>query len=47
MYIKVVEERELELRLGKEYLQYKRGTSFIVPRLRRYTRQEAEACPES
>jgi protein-S-isoprenylcysteine O-methyltransferase Ste14 len=47
MYIKVIEERELELRFGEEYLQYKRGTSFIVPRLRRYTRQEAEACPES
>jgi len=30
-YIKVVEERELELRFGEEYLQYKRGTSFIVP----------------
>jgi protein-S-isoprenylcysteine O-methyltransferase Ste14 len=47
MYIKVIEERELESRFGEEYLQYKRRTSFIVPRLRRYTRQEAEDCPES
>ena len=39
-YIKVVEERELELRFGKEYLQYKRGTSFIVPRPRKCIRQE-------
>ena len=47
IYIKVIEEGELESRFRTEYLQYKRRTSFIVPRLRRYTRQEAEACPES
>lgn len=47
MYIKVIEERELELRFGKEYLQYKRGTSFIVPRPRKYIQQESEPLPES
>lgn len=40
IYIKVVEERELELRFGKEYLQYKRGTSFIMPRPRKRIQQE-------
>jgi protein-S-isoprenylcysteine O-methyltransferase Ste14 len=47
IYIKVIEERELELRFGKEYLQYKRGTSFIVPRPRKYIQQESEPLPES
>lgn len=36
IYIKVVEERELELRFGEEYLQYKRVTSFILPRPRKH-----------
>jgi protein-S-isoprenylcysteine O-methyltransferase Ste14 len=40
IYIKVVEERELELRFGKEYLQYKRGTSFIMPRPRKRIQHE-------
>jgi protein-S-isoprenylcysteine O-methyltransferase Ste14 len=39
-YIKVVEERELELRFGEEYLQYKRGTSFIMPRPRKRIQHE-------
>jgi protein-S-isoprenylcysteine O-methyltransferase Ste14 len=34
VYIRVVEERELEARFGQEYLSYKRATPFIVPRLR-------------
>jgi len=46
-YIKVVEERELELRFGEEYLQYKRGTSFIVPRPRKDIQQESEPPAES
>jgi protein-S-isoprenylcysteine O-methyltransferase Ste14 len=32
IYIKVIEEKELELRFGPEYLDYKDRTSFIIPR---------------
>jgi protein-S-isoprenylcysteine O-methyltransferase Ste14 len=32
-YIKLVEERELEARFGQEYLVYKDGTPFIIPRI--------------
>jgi protein-S-isoprenylcysteine O-methyltransferase Ste14 len=32
MYIKRVEEREMELRFGQEYLKYKEHTSFLIPR---------------
>lgn len=31
IYIKVIEEKELELRFGREYLDYKGRTSFIIP----------------
>lgn len=31
-YIKKIEERELEMRFGEEYLAYKKGTPFIIPR---------------
>jgi protein-S-isoprenylcysteine O-methyltransferase Ste14 len=34
-YIKVVEENELAARFGEPYLEYKRRTPFIIPRLRR------------
>ena len=34
-YIKVIEERELETRFGSEYLEYKRSTPFLIPRLRK------------
>ena len=34
-YVKVVEEREMVARFGEEYLAYRRGVPFIVPRLRR------------
>ncbi len=34
-YIKLVEERELELRFGEEYLRYKERTAFVIPRPRR------------
>ncbi len=33
IYIKVVEERELEKRFGSEYLEYKRNTPFLIPRI--------------
>ena len=34
-YIKFIEERELEMRFGSKYLEYKRSTPFLVPRLRK------------
>jgi len=30
-YIKLIEEKELELRFGQEYLDYKNDTPFIIP----------------
>lgn len=33
IYIKRVEEKELEIRFGQEYLEYKRRTPFLIPRL--------------
>ncbi|KPK88371.1 MAG: hypothetical protein AMJ88_19115 [Anaerolineae bacterium SM23_ 63] len=33
-YIKVFEEKELEVRFGAEYLEYKQNTPFLVPNLR-------------
>ncbi len=35
VYIKFVEEKELELRFGKEYIEYRKYTPFIIPRPRR------------
>lgn len=32
-YIKLVEERELEARFGQEYLDYKKTTPLIIPRI--------------
>ncbi len=34
VYIRLVEERELEARFGEVYLLYKKSTPFIVPKLR-------------
>lgn len=34
LYLKLVEEKELEARFGSEYLEYKRSTPFILPRFR-------------
>jgi protein-S-isoprenylcysteine O-methyltransferase Ste14 len=31
-YIKRIEEREMEIRFGQEYLAYKQQTSFLIPR---------------
>jgi protein-S-isoprenylcysteine O-methyltransferase Ste14 len=30
-YLKLIEERELEMRFGQEYLEYKKKTPFILP----------------
>ena len=35
IYIKLIEEKELEERFGSEYLEYKRRTPFLIPRLRK------------
>jgi protein-S-isoprenylcysteine O-methyltransferase Ste14 len=32
LYIKLIEEKELEARFGKDYLKYKKNTPFILPR---------------
>ena len=32
LYIKRVEEKEMELRFGDEYRSYKRQTPFLIPR---------------
>jgi protein-S-isoprenylcysteine O-methyltransferase Ste14 len=31
-YIKIVEEKEMEIRFGQEYLAYKQRTPFLIPR---------------
>ena len=33
IYIKLVEERELEKRFGSEYLEYRRNTPFLIPQI--------------
>ena len=33
IYIKLIEERELEERFGSEYLEYKKSTPFLIPSL--------------
>ena len=33
-YIKRVEEKEMEIRFGQEYLEYKQQTPFLIPRFR-------------
>jgi protein-S-isoprenylcysteine O-methyltransferase Ste14 len=35
LYIKLIEEKELAARFGPEYLEYKRATPFLIPRLGR------------
>jgi len=34
IYIKLIEEKELEGRFGSEYVEYKKKTPFLIPRLR-------------
>ena len=33
IYIKLIEEKELENRFGSEYVEYKKRTPFLIPRL--------------
>ena len=34
IYIKLVEEKEMQIRFGQEYLAYKQQTPFLIPRFR-------------
>ena len=34
LYVKFIEEKELAVRFGEEYLVYKKKTPFLIPRLR-------------
>jgi protein-S-isoprenylcysteine O-methyltransferase Ste14 len=34
-YIKGIEEKELALRFGKEYLEYKKNTPFLAPKIKK------------
>lgn len=34
IYIKLIEEKELEARFGEEYIAYKKNTPFLIPKLR-------------
>lgn len=35
IYIKRIEEKEMEIRFGQAYLAYKQRTPFIIPRFQR------------
>jgi len=35
-YIKRIEEKEMELRFGQEYLEYKQRTPFLIPSFRKW-----------
>jgi len=44
VYIKLVEEKELEARFGEDYREYKRRTSFLIPRPNEYIRDILILC---
>jgi protein-S-isoprenylcysteine O-methyltransferase Ste14 len=39
-YLKIYEEKELELKFGEEYLKYKKETPFLLPRIKRQQKTE-------
>ncbi len=39
-YIKMIEEKELEMRFGSEYTEYKQNTPFLIPRLKESNRTD-------
>jgi len=41
VYIKLIEEKELEQRFGVQYLEYKRRTPFLLPRFHLTTEKMA------
>jgi protein-S-isoprenylcysteine O-methyltransferase Ste14 len=42
IYIKLLEEKEMALRFGDDYLKYKRQTPFLIPRFRTFRVQHTE-----
>lgn len=36
LYLKNIEEREMEMKFGEQYLEYKRSVPMFIPRLRRW-----------
>lgn len=38
-YLKIIEEKELELRFGRAYLAYKKSTPFLIPDITRAFRR--------
>lgn len=36
LYVKILEEKELEARFGADYVEYKRATPFLLPRIPRH-----------
>ena len=41
-YIRLVEEKEMELRFGADYIEYRRRTPFLIPRFRSSPGQHKE-----
>ncbi|NOZ71050.1 MAG: isoprenylcysteine carboxylmethyltransferase family protein [Chloroflexi bacterium] len=46
LYFRFIEEKELEIRFGQPYLDYKRNTPFIIPRFRKQGRDTATSVPD-
>jgi protein-S-isoprenylcysteine O-methyltransferase Ste14 len=44
IYIKSIEEKELEERFGSEYSEYKKRTPFLIPRI--WKRESEEVCKQ-
>jgi protein-S-isoprenylcysteine O-methyltransferase Ste14 len=40
IYIKIIEEKELEERFGSEYSEYKKRTPFLIPRFWKREREQ-------
>jgi protein-S-isoprenylcysteine O-methyltransferase Ste14 len=36
LYLKIYEEKELELKFGEEYLKYKKEAPFLMPRIKKW-----------
>lgn len=47
IYIKLVEEKEMELRFGADYIEYRRQTPFLIPRFRSAPVQHKEPSHET
>ena len=43
-FLKFFEERELELRFGKPYIEYKRRVPFLIPNFRNISKSEKINC---